>query len=221
MQLPDLALETELWQHYRGGPADYALAFDEAGRGPLFGPVTIGAFLITTATFAQLPQLAVSWKLTDSKKLSAERRLRIFGELQQMAWGQARHVAVRYIEKYNINRAIEYGIRRLTKIFWQRRQSPPLFLLVDGNYCFHFDIPFHTRIKGDSYCLSLAAASVIAKVSRDNLIHRTAERYAQYDLAAHKGYGTTRHLEAIRRFGPSRYHRKSFLKKIILSPDVP
>lgn len=213
--LPNLALETELWQHYKGGPTDYALAFDEAGRGPLFGPVTIGAFLITTATFTQLPQLATLWKLTDSKKMSAKQRSHAFDELQQLEWGQARHVAVRYIEKYNINGAIEHGIRRLVKIFWQRYQTPPLFLLVDGNYRFHFEIPFHTRVRGDRHCLSLAAASVIAKVSRDNLIHTTAKRYAQYGIAKHKGYGTTRHIEAIRRFGPSKHHRNSFLKNLL------
>ena len=134
------------------------------------------------------------------------------------------HVGVSFIDRYNINRAIEFGVFRLYQKCRKAISNRGLIslILLDGNYRFAFSgfnvkenmPPVKTIVKGDEKLFTIACASIIAKVRRDEMLQNTSPKYAKYGLYQNKGYGTKKHIEAIRKFGVSRLHRKSFLKNI-------
>ena len=175
---------------------------DEAGRGPLAGPVCAAAVI--------LPANLVIPGLDDSKKLSDKRRRELFPIIKEQAIaygiGLASHEE---IDEINILQAtylaMERAIAQLTET--------PEYALIDGNRAKDFGLPVKTVVKGDSLSASIAAASVLAKVSRDVLMEQAAEEYPGYGFEIHKGYGTKAHYEALRQQGPSLIHRMSFLKK--------
>ena len=177
---------------------------DEAGRGPLAGDVFAAAVI--------LPEGYLPEGLNDSKKLTPKKRDILFDEItaNAVSYGIAR-ATVSEIEEINIRNASFLAMRRAA----EKLSPAPDYLLIDGNAAAGFDTPFMTIIKGDGTSLSIAAASVLAKVARDRYMTEQSERYPHYNFAKHKGYGTAQHCEAIRKYGPCEIHRKSFLKNII------
>ena len=175
---------------------------DEAGRGPLAGPVCAAAVIL-------LEHLEIPG-LTDSKKLTDKKRRALFPVIQEraIAFGIG-FASEQEIDEINILQATFLAMRRAME---QLKVRPDL-ALIDGNRETDFGLPVHTVIKGDSLSLNIAAASVLAKVSRDDVMLRLAETYPAYGFDIHKGYGTRAHYEALEKFGPCPIHRKSFLKK--------
>lgn len=174
---------------------------DEAGRGPLAGPVFAAAVI--------LPFGEVIEGLDDSKKLTEKKREKIFDVIIEKAVGFGIACAeVEEIEEINILNASFLAMHRaIDKI------SPlPDFALIDGNMVRNIQIPAQSIVKGDSLSASVAAASVLAKVSRDRLLYEYDKLYPEYGFAKHKGYPTKAHYEAIAKYGPCPVHRLSFLK---------
>lgn len=176
---------------------------DEAGRGPLAGPVCAAAVMLPPGL--ELPGL------NDSKKLSEKKRDALYDQIRAsaIAYGIA-FASVEEIESLNILGATFLAMRRAVE---QLGQTPRL-VLVDGNR--DPGLPFDTEcvVKGDGKCADIAAASILAKVTRDRYMLEQAERFPQYGFEKHKGYGTAAHYAALREFGPSEIHRPSFLKKM-------
>ena len=175
---------------------------DEAGRGPLAGPVCAAAVILPKGL--ELPGL------TDSKKLSDKKRRELVPIIQEtaLAYGIA-FADEKEIDEINILQATYLAMQRAIDML----SVKPDLALVDGNRAGDFGVPVKTVVKGDSLSASIAAASVLAKVTRDDLMLSLAEKYPQYGFAVHKGYGTKAHYAALTEHGPSEIHRKTFLKK--------
>ena len=175
---------------------------DEAGRGPLAGPVCAAAVI--------LPPHTVIEGLNDSKKLTDKRRRELFPLIceKAVAYGIA-FASVEEIDEMNILQATFLAMRRAI----EQLEGKAEFALIDGNRQTDFGIPAMTVVKGDSRSANIAAASVLAKVTRDEYMEKLALEYPQYGFEVHKGYGTKRHYEALREHGASAVHRKTFLKK--------
>ncbi len=176
---------------------------DEAGRGPLAGPVCAAAVM--------LPRGHVIEGLNDSKKLTEKRREELYDVIrsESVSYGIA-FASVEEIETLNILGATFLAMNRA---IMQLSPAPEL-ALIDGNRTKGIEVPARCVVKGDSKCADIAAASVLAKVTRDRYMLEMAEKYPQYRFEQHKGYGTTLHYEALREYGPSPIHRMSFLKKL-------
>lgn len=178
---------------------------DEAGRGPLAGPVCAAAVI--------LPADCRIEGLDDSKKLSEKRRESLFQQIKEaaVAYGIA-FADVEEIERYNILEATFLAMDRAVA-----QLSPAAdFALIDGNRSPKgLPVPCQTVIKGDALSCSIAAASVLAKVTRDRYMLEMDEKYPAYGFAGHKGYGTKAHRDAIQAYGPCPIHRLSFLGKIL------
>ena len=183
---------------------------DEAGRGPLAGPVYAAAVI--------LPRGVVIDGLNDSKKLSEKKREQLFDIItQQAAAYSVASASVEEIDGQNILQATFLAMRRAVDGLAVR----PELCLVDGNR--NPELGIHTRllVKGDATSACIAAASVLAKVSRDRYMLELAKQYPQYRLEKHKGYGTALHCELIKKHGVSEIHRKSFMGKILARQDRP
>jgi len=190
--------EKLLWQK---GFSNIA-GIDEAGRGPLAGPVTVAAVI--------MPINFRSTKIDDSKKLTAKQREYCFGLICEKALAfTIIHASVTTIEEINILNAVKrsmvQAVRKLTSV--------PDFVLIDGMNINVPGIPQKAIIGGDAISQSIAAASILAKVSRDLLMVDLDSKYPQYGFLEHKGYATEKHIAAIRRYGPCPVHRRTFLKK--------
>ncbi len=175
---------------------------DEAGRGPLAGPVCAAAVILRSGV--ELPGL------NDSKKLTEKKREALFPLIQEkaMAYGIA-FATVEEIERMNILAA---ALLAMDRAIAQLDPAPEL-ALIDGNTTKGISVPARSVVGGDGKVACIAAASVLAKVTRDRLMREIAEQYPQYGFEKHKGYGTKAHYEAIEKYGPSPIHRPSFLKK--------
>ena len=175
---------------------------DEAGRGPLAGPVCAAAVILPPHT--QIPGL------NDSKKLSDKRRRELFPVIceQALAYGIA-FATEQEIDEINILQATFMAMERALA---QLKIHPDL-VLIDGNRQRDFGLPVKTVVKGDSLSANIAAASVLAKVTRDDFMVRQAEQFPEYGFEIHKGYGTKAHYAALEQYGPCSIHRKTFLKK--------
>ena len=176
---------------------------DEAGRGPLAGPVYAAAVI--------LPRGLVLQGLNDSKKLSEKKRETLFEPIceRALAFGIAR-AEVEEIEALNILGATYLAMNRAMK----KLCPVPELALIDGNRNEGIVFPSRCVVKGDACCADIAAASILAKVSRDRFMLEMAEQYPGYGFEQHKGYGTAAHYAALRALGPSPIHRPSFLKKL-------
>lgn len=177
---------------------------DEAGRGPLAGPVFAAAVI--------LPQGLAIEGIDDSKKLSEKKREALYDEIKSLALAfNVAFATEKEIDEVNILNATFFAMKRAVDglSLW------PDLVLVDGNRAPALGLPTKTIVKGDSLSGSIAAASILAKVERDRLMKKLSEKYPNYGLEKHKGYGTKMHVEAIKRHGPAEIHRKSFLKKIL------
>ena len=175
---------------------------DEAGRGPLAGPVCAAAVILP-------PHLEIPG-LTDSKKLTDKKRRELFPVIKEQAIAYGIGMASEQeIDEINILQATFLAMQRALD---QLHVKPDL-ALIDGNREKDFGLPVKTVVKGDSLSMNIAAASILAKVTRDDLMVQLAQTYPQYDFEIHKGYGTKAHYAALREHGPSPIHRMSFLKK--------
>jgi len=203
MKQPDFLSLSDLLGH-EPDQADHIAGVDEVGRGALFGPVVAAAVVLPIAAHAFLINAGVS----DSKLLSALRRRQLAEEIRTMAIDcQVGMSSVREIDRLNILQATFLAMKRAI----QRLHPQPVLCLVDGNQKIPgLLIPQKTLIKGDQKSVTIAAASIVAKVWRDDLIVRLAARYPGYDLDANKGYGTAKHRLALQQKGISRQHRQSF-----------
>ena len=175
---------------------------DEAGRGPLAGPVCAAAVILPKGL--EIPGL------TDSKKLTDKKRRELFPIIKEQAVaygiGLASHEE---IDEINILQATYLAMERALA----QLDVKPDIALIDGNRAKDFGLPVRTVVKGDSLSMNIAAASILAKVTRDDLMLELAEKYPQYGFEVHKGYGTKAHYEALRTHGASAIHRMTFLKK--------
>lgn len=177
---------------------------DEAGRGPLAGPVFAAAVI--------LPQGLENIGLNDSKKLTEKKRNELFTFIVNNSVSYSIASASEgEIDDINILNATFLAMKRAVEGLSVR----PGFVLVDGNRAPGTDIDELCLVKGDGRCISIAAASILAKVRRDEYMKRLAEKYPEYRFEKHKGYGTTLHYEMIEKYGISPVHRRSFLKNII------
>ena len=176
---------------------------DEAGRGPLAGPVCAAAVMLPRG--CEIPGL------NDSKKLSEKKREALYEQIigRAISYGIA-FAEVEEIERFNILGATYLAMNRAIA----QLDPAPELALIDGNRNRSIEVPSRCVIKGDATCADIAAASVLAKVSRDRLMLRLAEAYPQYHFEQHKGYGTELHYAALRAYGPSPVHRPSFLRKM-------
>ena len=182
----------------------YVCGVDEAGRGPLAGPVCAAAVILDPDTELE--------GVKDSKKLSEKKRETLYDVICSKALAYSIAFAtVEEIEEYNILNATYLAMNRAIEGLKIKAD----FALIDGNRV-PKDIKTECRtvVKGDAKSLSIAAASILAKVTRDRLLLEYDKKYPEYNFAKHKGYGTVEHMEAIRKFGPSEVHRPSFLKKL-------
>ncbi len=177
---------------------------DEAGRGPLAGPVVAGAVI--------LPEDCDILYLNDSKKLTPARRESLFDEIQKKAVSCAVGIVDNeIIDEINILQATYEAMREAVGKLTVR----PSVLLVDAVTIPEIDIPQVSIIKGDAKSVSIAAASILAKVTRDHLMTEYDKLYPEYGFAAHKGYGTKAHIEALKKYGPCPIHRQTFIGKFV------
>ena len=197
---------TDLWELeneiYDSG-VSLICGVDEAGRGPLAGPVCAAAVI--------LPRNIEIVGLNDSKKLSEKSREKLYDEIceKAMSFGIA-FASVEEIEQLNILNAAMLAMNRAIA----QLEPQPELALIDGNRSSAIEINSRCVIKGDAKCADIAAASILAKVTRDRYMLEMAEKYPEYHFERHKGYGTKLHYEALREYGPCEIHRPGFLRKM-------
>ena len=182
---------------------EYICGVDEAGRGPLAGPVCAAAVILPRGL--EIPGL------DDSKKLTEKKREALFDVIisEAVSFGIA-FASVDEIEELNILNAAMLAMNRAI----EKLDHTPQLALIDGNRNSGIAVPNRCVVKGDAKCADIAAASILAKVTRDRLMTELAKSYPQYHFEQHKGYGTKLHYEALREYGPCELHRPSFLRKM-------
>jgi ribonuclease HII len=188
---------------YLSASAKYIAGTDEAGRGPLAGPVVAAAVI--------LPNNFYDERIDDSKKLSASLREELFGVIKKnaLAYGYT-IISQNKIDQINILKASLLAMKRSV----EKLKIQPQIILVDGNKSFPYDAEVIPIVKGDSKSLSIASASIIAKVVRDKIMLKLAKAYPYYGWETNKGYPTKEHIEAVLKYGACKIHRKTFLTKI-------
>lgn len=184
---------------------NYIAGIDEAGRGPLAGPVVVGCVIMPKDSFIE--------GVNDSKKVSEKKREKLYEEItnEAIAWSVG-IVNQEEIDEINILNATK---KALTMSIQELKVKPERILVDALEHIDTCGIPYTSIIKGDAKNYSIAAASIIAKVTRDRIMYEWDEVYPQYGFATHKGYGTAKHIQAIKENGICMLHRKSFVKNII------
>lgn len=176
---------------------------DEAGRGPLAGPVCAACVILDKNNIPE--------GINDSKKLSEKKREALFDKIMETSIVSYSLVDAKTIDEINIRQATILAMQNAAK----GMNVKPDYLLIDGNFTIGLSENESFVIGGDAKSLSIGAASIIAKVTRDRLMEKIHEEYPMYNFKKHKGYGTKEHIEAIKKYGPCPYHRASFLTKIL------
>jgi ribonuclease HII len=201
MLFPDLPIQPMDYfekMFYRRGYHRIA-GLDEVGRGPLAGPVVAAAVI--------LPKDGIRERLYDSKKISSKKR----EQLSRTIFAEAQGVGIGIVGQEEIDRLnILQATLRAMVLAIENLPFPPDFLLIDGTQGLKFSIPQKSIPKGDQLSNSIAAASIVAKVTRDHMMLECHQKYPQYNFARHKGYGTKEHRKAIEKFGICELHRKTF-----------
>lgn len=198
--------QTDMWTYedkYYSQGIQLVCGVDEAGRGPLAGPVCAAAVILPA--HINIPGL------NDSKKLSDKRRRELFPVIVEhaLSYGIA-FAGEKEIDDINILQATFLAMERAIN----QLNIRPDVVLIDGNRQKDFGLPAETVVHGDSLSASIAAASILAKVTRDDWMLKASETYPEYSFEVHKGYGTKAHYEALKAHGPCKIHRMSFLKKL-------
>lgn len=177
---------------------------DEVGRGPLAGPVVAASVIFSPDVYIE--------GVNDSKQLTEEEREELAPQiLEKCIACSVTAISHIQIDKINI---LQASLKAML-ISIKRLKTNPDLILIDGNKTFHYKVPAIPIIKGDSKSFSIASASILAKVARDRIMKGMCPRFPQYLWSKNKGYATPEHIEAIKIFGPSRFHRKTFLRKIL------
>jgi ribonuclease HII len=203
MRYPNLKEEKKLWKKgYK-----VVVGLDEAGRGPLAGPVVATAVYIIPNSELKIPKLRDSKKLTPKKR---EEFFRLIVKNHNIKWGIGK-VSEKVIDKINIFEATKLAMKKAIESLKKKLKRKVDFLILDGNFKIDLEIPQKPIVKGDEKVLSCAMASIIAKVTRDKIMEKYAEKFPEYGFEKHKGYGTKFHLKMLRKYGPCKIHRKSFL----------
>ena len=200
--MPDFSYENAVISRGDAASFIHIVGIDEAGRGPLAGPVSVAAVI--------LPKGFSHDFLDDSKKLSEKKRELIYDDLiadKRVLWAHS-FAEPDEIDHINILRATHAAMARAAAQL--HLKVDPIFCLIDGLAVPHFPFPSESIVKGDGKSLTIAAASIIAKVTRDRKMLEYAEEFPEYGFEKHKGYGTKFHLEALQQYGPTKIHRKSF-----------
>ncbi len=199
---------------------DYIQGCDEAGRGPAAGGVWAAC-----VSFFEGVDISLFEKLNDSKKLSPKTREFLFNLIKENSYFSIKEIDVEKIEEINILNAsllaMKCAAHDVINQIQNKKGNAKIITLVDGNKLIKdFKNEQKYIIKGDSKSASIAAASILAKVSRDLYMDKISKEYPMYDWQNNKGYLTKKHIEAIKKYGISKYHRKSFLKNIIKGPQI-
>lgn len=199
--MPDYSVENEI----KAKGYKFVCGVDEAGRGPLAGPVCAAAVI--------LPESLIIDGLNDSKKLTEKKREALYDVIIEKAVAYSiAFASVEEIEEFNILNATFLAMTRAV----EGLDIPADFAIIDGNKIPpELKIPSVSVVKGDSTSFSIAAASVLAKVTRDRLMLKFDEQYPEYNFKKHKGYGTKEHIEAIGKYGACKEHRMSFMRKFL------
>lgn len=195
--MPDYSIENS----YSEQGYKIVCGVDEAGRGPLCGPVVAAACILPDGLYIE--------GLNDSKKLTEKKREKLFDIIKENAIAYSiAEASVAEIDELNILEADLLAMRRAI----DGLSTKPDLALIDGNIARDFNIPAVSVIKGDALSMNVAAASVLAKVTRDRMCIELDREYPMYGIAKHKGYGTKQHMDALRTYGPSPIHRKQFIR---------
>jgi len=179
----------------------YVCGVDEAGRGPLCGPVVAAAVILPCGLYIE--------GLNDSKKLTEKKREKIFDIICESAIAYS--IAQSSVEEINATNILDATMLAMHRAVESLSQKVDI-ALIDGNIAKGFSVPTKTLIHGDAISPSIAAASILAKVTRDRLCYELDKQYPQYQIAKHKGYGTKIHMDALREFGPAPIHRTKFIR---------
>ena len=183
---------------------EYICGIDEAGRGPLAGPVVVAGVI--------MPKDSMIEGVNDSKKVSEKKREKLYDLILEEAISYSVAVIGQdVIDEINILNATKQGV---TKVVEELDVKPNLILVDALTHIQTKGIPYDSIIKGDAKCYNIAAASIIAKVTRDRIMRQWDEIYPQYGFINHKGYGTAKHMEALKEYGPCPIHRRTFIKNV-------
>lgn len=183
---------------------NFVCGVDEAGRGPLCGPVVAAAVILPKDEYIE--------GVNDSKKLTEKKREKLYDDIMKKAVAVSIGISdVDVIEKVNILNATKLAMKQAI----EKLSIKPDYVLIDGNQMIDINIKAETVVSGDAKSLSIAAASIIAKVTRDRMLIEFDKKYPEYGFAKHKGYGTKSHIEAIQKYGLTDIHRPSFCKKFV------
>lgn len=183
---------------------NFVCGVDEAGRGPLCGPVVAAAVILPKDEYIE--------GVNDSKKLTEKKREKLYDDIMKKAVAVSIGISdVDVIEKVNILNATKLAMKQAI----EKLSIKPDYVLIDGNQMIDINIKAETVVSGDAKSESIAAASIIAKVTRDRMLIEFDKKYPEYGFAKHKGYGTKSHIEAIQKYGLTDIHRSSFCKKFV------
>lgn len=195
----------QIEKEYYSRNIEYIAGIDEAGRGPLAGPVVVASVI--------MPKDSMIEGVNDSKKVSEKKREKLYDLILEEAISYG--IGIIYqdeIDEINILQATKKG---LTNAIEQMKIKPDLILVDALNGINTLGIPYQSIIKGDAKCYSISAASIIAKVTRDRIMREWDEVYPEYGFSSHKGYGTAKHIAALKEYGPCPLHRRSFIKHFV------
>ena len=185
---------------------NFIAGMDEAGRGPLAGPVSVACVVMPLEEDKIIPGI------NDSKKLSEKKREELFEKIKETALAYSVIlIDEKTIDKINILEATKLGMKKA----YEALEVPIDMLLVDAVKNLDVDCQYESIIKGDAKSYSIAAASILAKVTRDQMMIELDKKYPEYNFKKHKGYGTKEHIEAIKKIGPCAIHRKTFIKNFV------
>lgn len=193
----DYSLENEV----REQGYSFVCGVDEAGRGPLCGPVVAAAVILPDGLYIE--------GLNDSKKLTEKKREKLFDEICSSAVAYA--IAESSVEEINQTNILEATLSAMRKAISSLSIKAD-FALIDGNVSRDFQLPVKAVVHGDALSPSIAAASILAKVTRDRMCYELDKQYPEYEIAKHKGYGTKAHMDALRKYGPAPIHRTKFIR---------
>jgi ribonuclease HII len=203
MKYPNFNEEKKLWKKGH----NIIIGLDEAGRGPLAGPVVAGAII-----FLNYKSQILNFGINDSKKLSPELREKIYNYFKNnsdIKWGIG-IVSEKVIDKINVFEATKLAMEKAVWQVQKKIKTNADFLILDGNFKINSIVPQKSIVKADQKVFSCALASIFAKVTRDKIMQKEHKKYPNYGFDRHKGYGTAYHFEMIKKYGPCKIHRKSF-----------